>query len=245
MKLHIINSNSAGNCYILHSENGTLIIELGVSISAIKKALNFDINNVVGALVTHEHLDHAKSINEAIALGINVYASTGTFNKLNITGHRINAIKAHVSFKLGNFTIMPFDVDHDAMEPLGFIINHPESGNILFATDTFYMKYYFNDLQNIIIESNYSEQIIEEKKLNGDINNFLANRIIKSHMSLETCISFLLSNDLTNVNNIVLIHLSNSNSDAGMFEREIKSVTGKNVHIAKENMTIDFNKTPF
>jgi len=55
----------------------------------------------------------------------------------------------------------------------------------------------------------------------------------------------LSANDLSQVNNIVLIHLSDSNSDEIQFQNEVSELTGKNVTVASNGMTINFNKTPF
>lgn len=243
MKLKVINSGSKGNAYILHTEDEALLIECGVRISDIKGALNFDFSKLVGAIVTHEHGDHAKSVKELMSFGVNVHATEGTHAALGTTmNHRACMIKYQERFKLGNFTILPFDVLHDAAEPCGFIINHPECGNVLFITDLIFCKYTFPNLHNIIIEANYDDAIAK-RKLN-DIE-FLRNRIIKNHMSLDTCKSTLLANDLSKVNNIVLIHLSDSNSDALMFKDTIREATNKTVTIADAGVTIDFNKTPF
>jgi hypothetical protein len=65
-------------------------------------------------------------------------------------------------------------------------------------------------------------------------------------MSLATCKKTLLANDLSKVRNIVLIHLSDSNSDARRFKKEIEDITGKVVHIADTDYTIEnFSKTAF
>jgi uncharacterized surface protein with fasciclin (FAS1) repeats len=64
-------------------------------------------------------------------------------------------------------------------------------------------------------------------------------------MSLDTCKRTLKANDLSQVNNIVLIHLSDGNSDAARFKREVQEVTGKTVWIADAGMEIPFNRTPF
>ena len=64
-------------------------------------------------------------------------------------------------------------------------------------------------------------------------------------MDLATFKDILKANDISKVNNIVLIHLSDDNSDAARFEKEIRDLTGKNVHVADEGMEIDFNVTPF
>ena len=76
-------------------------------------------------------------------------------------------------------------------------------------------------------------------------NKFVRDRVIQSHMSLKTCKEFLAANDLTKVNNIVLIHLSDPNSDAKRFINEVEQQTGKNVFVAEKGMIIDINLTPF
>lgn len=56
MYLKVLSSNSSGNCYILESENDVLILEAGVSFSAVKEALNFNISKIRGVCISHEHL---------------------------------------------------------------------------------------------------------------------------------------------------------------------------------------------
>jgi len=246
MKLKVISTGSKGNAYILRNENEALLIECGVNIKDIKKALNFDYSKLVGCICTHEHMDHSKSIWDVMKLGVDVHASFGTLKARFVADQpRSKAIKTKTSFTVGNFKIMPFDVMHDAKEPLGFLIEHPDCGRVLFLTDTYYCKYTFPGLNNIIIEANYSKEIIDRKYGVDSDKEFLRNRILKSHFSLENCKDMLDANDLTQVNNIVLIHLSDSNSDEKQFHKEVTELTGKNVTVASNGMKIDFNKTPF
>ncbi|GGF00364.1 Phosphoribosyl 1,2-cyclic phosphodiesterase [Chishuiella changwenlii] len=249
MQLKILGTGSSGNCYILENENEALIIELGLHFSKIKQSLDFDLSKVVGTLITHEHGDHAgekgKGIKDALSNGIKVYSSAGTFRAFDIKHHNANIIQAKKSFQIGNFKILPFNVHHDVNEPLGFLIEHEETGRILFVTDTTYIDYTFPNLNNIIIEANYCEDIIKEKLGSSWQSEFLKNRILKSHMSLNTCKQTLLANDLSQVQKIVLIHLSDSNSDERKFKKVIEEATGKIVHVANNNQTLDFNKNPF
>jgi phosphoribosyl 1,2-cyclic phosphodiesterase len=145
----------------------------------------------------------------------------------------------------GGFQFKSFDVKHDAAEPVGYIIKHAETGNVLFLTDTYYCEYSFSGLNNIIVEANYCQEIIDRQVELGVLHQKLRNRIISSHMSIDTCIDLLKANDLSQVNNIVLIHLSDNNSDAELFKRKAQEATGKTVHIADVNQVIDFNKNPF
>ncbi|MFC2109845.1 MBL fold metallo-hydrolase [Bacteroidota bacterium] len=245
MKLKVIGSNSKGNSYLLENDNEALLIECGVKLSSIKKAIDFNVSKIVGCIVTHEHQDHCVSIHDVMKAGVDVYASKGTLDSLSCFGHRANVIESKKSFLVGNFRIMPFDAKHDAAEPLGFLINHIETGNVLFLTDSYYSPYTFDNLNNLIVEANFSEKIINEKLEKGSIPAFLRDRIIKSHMSLETCKKFLKANDLSKVNNIVLIHLSDGNSDEKLFVKGVKELTCKTVFAAKEGMILEFNKTPF
>jgi phosphoribosyl 1,2-cyclic phosphodiesterase len=54
--LKVIGSSSKGNSYVLRSDTGTLLIECGVPFKQIQKAVNFDISNIQGCLISHEHL---------------------------------------------------------------------------------------------------------------------------------------------------------------------------------------------
>lgn len=249
MKLTIINSNSAGNAYILESSSGeALLIECGVRFELIKKALNFNFRKVVGCIVTHEHQDHCKSVNEVMRAGINVWATLGTHDAMGTTGkHRACVTKGGTHFYCGDgFKVMAFDTKHDCAEPVGYIIHHQECGSVLFLTDSYYSEYKFTNLNNIIIEANYCQKILDQRVIDGANPKFLRDRVITSHMSLDTCKLTLQANDLSQVNNIVLVHLSDSNSDAKRFHNEVEQATGKRVHVAAAGMVIEnFNKQPF
>lgn len=247
MKLKVIGSGSQGNAYILGNENEVLLIECGVNVNFIKQALDFNINKVAGCIVTHEHGDHFKSIQKILDLGINVYASKGTFasDKFPSKGHRRKVIESKKRFEVGNFSIFPFDIKHDANEPLGFIITHKDCGNVLFLTDTSHVEYVFPPLHNIIVEINFEEDIVNQKFNRDNNNEYRKHRLIQSHFSLAHCKEMLSANDLSKVNNIVLIHLSDSNSDEIQFQKEVAELTGKNVTVANNGMEINFNKTPF
>jgi len=246
MILKVVSTGSIGNCYILENETEALIIECGVPVQKIKEALDFNFSKVVGALVTHEHGDHNKSMLDVMKLGINVYATAGTHKaSVSAGSHRAKICKSKEQFQIGNFRVIPFDVKHDVAEPVGFLINHPETGNVLFLTDSMYSPYTFKNLNNIIIEANYSKAIIDRKYGAESNKEFLRNRVLRSHFSLENCKDMLAANDLSKVNNIVLIHLSDSNSNEVQFLEEVHKQTGKNVSVASAGMTISFNTTPF
>jgi len=246
MKLKVIGSSSKGNSYLLGNNQEALILECGVKFDLIKQALDFDLNKVAGCLITHEHLDHAGSVKDVIYSGVDIYASKGTLEALKVVqSHRARILKEKVIYNIGSFRVLPFGVMHDATQPFGYFISHPDCGNVLFTTDTYYLPFTFKNLNNIIAEVNYDTEILNDNVLNGRIPQVVRNRVLSSHMSLDTFKGFLSANDLSQVNNIVMIHLSDGNSDAKKFIREVKDMTAKNVYVADSGLEIEFNKTPF
>lgn len=244
MKLTVIGSSSAGNCYILQNDNEALMIEAGCRTDRVMSAIGYRISKVKGLLISHEHGDHSKYATKLMRAGIDCYASHGTHKAMATAEmHRARFLHPMTVQQIGPFRVLPFDVKHDAAAPLGFIIEHEECGRVLFLTDTIYSKYTFPGLHNVIVEANYCEDIINEKLLAD--KKFLRDRVIQNHLSIQTCKELLLANDLSQVNNVVLIHLSNSNSDEKRFKKEIESITSATVHIADSMMNIPFNKTPF
>ena len=246
MKLHILGSNSKGNGSILEGKSQTLLLECGLPLKDVKEALNFDLSKVVGGLLSHLHGDHSKCASDFIKNGISLWANKETIDHITKRKYSsfVNIIEAEKQYTIGEFKVIPFSVKHD-VPCLGFLINHPESGNILFVTDTHYIPKRFKGLNQILIEANYEAEILDDNLWNGKIDNMRYQRVLRSHMSLETCVEALKANDLTGVQNIVLIHLSPQNSNAELFKNKVVEATGKNVHIALKGLTIDFNKNPY
>lgn len=248
MELRILGSSSAGNCYIFDNGDEALVVECGVAIKEVFKSVGFNISKICGALVSHEHGDHAKYVSKFLDARVPVYMSAGTKHKVikgDYDGFMPFMVENGCIFNVGGFRVLPFNVQHDAAEPFGFLINHPEMGNVLFATDTYYLAYRFAGLNNILIECNYSEELLDINSKSGGIVKQMRDRVIESHMSYETCLETLNANDLSRVNNIVLIHLSDSNSNEEQFVRGIAAATGKTVVAARAGITLKFNKSPF
>lgn len=244
MLLKVLGSGSSGNCYLLQGEKEILILECGLTYKTILKGLNFNLSDVIGCLVTHSHKDHSKALQDILKTGINVYTSLGTARgivkecEVIETYLRLKYIQSEKQFATGNFTILPFETEHDCEGSLGFLIQHDDFGKLLFITDSYYCKYKFKGLDHILIECNFSKEILQNNIENG-LNSALARRLLKSHFSLENVKEFLKSNDLSQVKDITLIHLSDSNSNATEFKKEIEKLTGKPVYIAGKGLEIE------
>ena len=231
IKFRPLASGSKGNCYHLTDGTTEILLECGIPIKKIRESLDFRLSSVSACLVSHEHQDHAKAAADIMAAGIDIYASQGTIDALDIKGHRLHPIRALQGFTIGTWYILPIDLVHDAAEPLGFVC---VSGNerLLFATDTAYVKYLVPGLTHICIECNYDEETLSENVTQGKIDPVLRQRIVENHMSLDRVKAMLFANDLSNVEEIWLLHLSDENADAERFRKEIFWLTGRKVYVA-------------
>lgn len=224
-------SGSSGNCYRITDGRTPLLLECGIQYKQIQKGCGFRLSEIKACLISHEHFDHSKAVKDIMRAGIDCYISAGTAEALGLSGHRLHIIKAKQQFRIGTWTILPFDTQHDAAEPLGFLLANQDGDKLLYATDTYYIRYRFRGLTHIAVECNYSLDILKRNVEAGAVPKELKSRILKSHFSLENVKRFLQANDLSRVQEIWLLHLSDGNSDAERFKQEIQELTGKMVFI--------------
>lgn len=234
MDIKVLASGSSGNCYRVSDGQTSLLLECGIPIREIKKGLGFRLSEISACLISHNHMDHCKAAEEIIKAGIDVYMSSGTKEALGLSGHRTHTVKGKEQFTIGTFVVLPFGTEHDAEEPLGYLLYSTATGEkLLFATDTYYVRYKFKGLTHIMVECNYITDILYSNIETGRVPAALKDRLLQSHFSLENVKDFLMANDLSKVQEIYLMHLSNDNSDEERVKREIQGLTGKQVIICR------------
>jgi len=226
MKFQSFYSSSMGNMYVVTAANGQrLLIECGVTWAKLQKALNYKLGNIAGCLLTHEHKDHSKAVENVLDAGIDVYASACTFEALGVL-HR----KAHVIEELkgiiiaDEFRVFPFEVNHDAAQPFGYIIQ-ADGESLLFVTDTRSIKPKFSIAFDIIaICCSYDVAVLRQRETAGTIDHTLAKRLLTSHMEQETTKTYLRDYCcLDKCTEIHLLHCSRDNLDAEKIRAEIES----------------------
>lgn len=245
MRLTILASGSAGNGYLFEARHSALLVECGVRPEDIMRRTAVPISRIAGALVTHEHHDHAGYAGRYAALGIPIYASSGTIEAIPLMNGTVRTLRSMEVLYIDEWKVMPFDTRHDAAEPLGFIIEHPEAGRILFLTDTEYCPYDFRHLglDHILVEANYDDAILDGNVANGVIDAARAARTRGTHMSLRGACDLIRADQTAELKNVILIHLSYQNSDRETFARRAaETALFARISIAKAGLSIDLNK---
>lgn len=216
-------SGSSGNCFFIQSENSKILIDAGVSCKKIETSLqtdfNLSLNDIDAIFVTHEHIDHTKSLNLISSkYNLPVYASNGTWNALTEKTQKISNENKHIfeldkSFEFKDLRIFPFATPHDAAEPCGFNIYNGNS-KISVATDLGYIDdKIFNNLKDssfLMLESNYEPNILKVSSYPYRLKQRIMSK--SGHLSnneASTTISKLIDYGLKDV---LLIHLSKENN---------------------------------
>ena len=238
MNIKCLASSSYGNCYLVEFRSASILIEAGLPIKEIKQKLLLDckksLNNIDAVLVTHDHKDHSKAVNDLKKLGKRVYGN----KYIADPEYCLESLKMTCIAK--DTYVFPFEVEHDAPDSLGFII---KSGDefMLFINDCKYIKF---DLTNyafdvVMIECNYSTKLLhvlidKANKENDKVMKFRYKRLLESHMSSTACLRFLKSLDLSHCNAVFLMHLSDGHSNEVEFKEKFTKELNKKVYICQK-----------
>lgn len=227
MRFEALASSSAGNAYVVSDQDTRILLECGVSHSKLQKLSGFSLSEFQACLVSHEHKDHAKAVEELISRGMAVYMSQGTAEVLETEG--VELMEHMAQFHVGSLDIVPFTTFHDAREPLGFLIKSRVDGDVLaFATDTVNLRYKFPGLNILAIEANYDKNILDRCEKMPEKVRY---RITNSHMEIDTLCDYLRSLDLSQCREIHLLHLSDATSHEGHFINKVARAVPRGIEI--------------
>lgn len=142
----------------------------------------------------------------------------------------------------GNWYGMPFSLEHDAEGCVGFIIEHIKSKQVIaYITDTAYVRYRLPAVSTLIAECNFVDEILldNEEELS---DTYI--RIKHTHMSMKRLTNLIDAMDRSLLQNIVLVHLSDRNSDEARMIEHFQNRYGVNVYAADRGLTVKLDQ-PF
>lgn len=233
MEIRVLGTGSRGNCYFVRMGGTALLLECGIPLREIRKRLGMAFLDVDACLISHSHKDHSLALKDVLKAGIACTTSRSTADALGIEDFRLTRLEdagGRASLPGGPF-LQAFPLEHDVPGHLGFRIQSSE-GVLVYITDTMYSRYTFPGMTHLMIECNYIKEILDENVRKGRVPVELRNRIVQTHMSLETVKNLLEMNNLTHLQEIHLLHLSDQNSDEGWMKREIQAIAGVPVYVA-------------
>lgn len=209
-------SGSKGNCIFLGTANTRILIDAGLSASALKKRLEeiqIDLHSIQAILVTHEHSDHIQGIPVlAEKLGIPVFANAetakGICSSLKVRP-RFKIFTTGELFEFADLEISPFSIPHDTLDPVGFSIR---AGNIKmgFCTDlghvTSLVKKHLEQCDYLYLEANHQPSMVHSSHRPMIYKQRVLSR--QGHLSNEECSALLASIVHPGLKHVHLAHLS-------------------------------------
>ena len=193
------------------------------------------IGRLLFAATDERHTDHVKSLDYFINLGIPCYG-----NKDVCSIHK-GCIELPKVLNVNGFKIQTFELVHDVPNN-ALIIDTDDGIRILYCTDTKRIPKKVKGVHYACIECNNDQDTI--------LDNAMCDVFTKSkpenHQSLCECVRYLKAIDKSNLQCIVLWHMSMSNIDENKAIDTIKREVGfDNVVVADSGIQIEIQKSEF
>ena len=193
------------------------------------------IGRLLFAATDERHIDHVKSLDYFINLGIPCYG-----NKDVCSIHK-GCIELPKVLKVDGFKVQTFELVHDVPNN-AFIIDTDDGIRILYCTDTKCIPKKVKGVHYVAIECNNDQDTI--------IDNAMCDVFTKSrpenHQSLNECIRYLKAINNVNLQCIILWHMSMTNIDENKAIAMVKREVGfDNVVVADSGMEIEIQKSEF
>lgn len=255
LKFISFGSGSSGNCYYLSTDTDRLLIDAGVGIRTLKKALhenNIKLESISKVLVTHDHADHIKSVGVLGSdYGVDVYATSEVHKGIHrnycvhkkVPGEHAKVLAQGETVRIGDFSVTPFKVPHDSSDNVGYRI---EAEGVVFClmTDaghvTEEMKKYIGEANYLVLEANYDEVMLRE----GNYPQYLKERIAgpTGHLSNTECGEALANNATMELKHVWLCHLSEENNHPVLAQKTVEQVLRSYGLIAGKDFNVDVLK---
>ena len=193
------------------------------------------IGRLLFAATDERHIDHVKSLDYFINLGIPCYG-----NKDVCSIHK-GCIELPNVLNVNGFKIQTFELVHD-VPTNAFVIDTDDGIRILYCTDTKRIPKKVKGVHYACIECNYDQ--------NTRIDNAMEDVFTKSkpenHQSLDECIRYLKAINNVNLQCIILWHMSMTNIDENKAVAMVKRELGfDNVIAAKKGDIVELVKEEF
>lgn len=219
--LHTLASGSSGNALVFSCGDTHLLVDAGISCRRITqglKELGLTPEDLSGLLITHTHTDHIAGIQTLLKRSsFSLYTSAQSSRELSYRlpqcEERLVDLEPCVPITIGDVTVTPFPVSHDAPGAYGFRLD-TEGGSMGLLTDTGYVTDEAAEIlpgvDLCVLEANHDVESLRS----GPYPYYLKQRIlgIQGHLSNEDSAQFAVTLAQSGTSDIILAHLSRENN---------------------------------
>jgi phosphoribosyl 1,2-cyclic phosphodiesterase len=171
MRLAVLGSGSSGNSAVIEIGGVRLLVDAGLSAKQLQdrtRALGLDLKSFDGILLTHEHGDHIRGLKVLLKqISVPVYATAATAHVVREAGvgHAVwKTFEAGEAFRIGEVEVEAFAIQHDAVDPVGFVLTHTTFRLGLLSDAGFVTRGVVERLRGVhglFVEANYDDALLE------------------------------------------------------------------------------------
>lgn len=217
LRICILGSGSSGNSTYVSSGATSILIDAGLSAREIQKRLEqvgVALSSICAICVSHEHTDHTAGLRVLQQRhGIELYANAGTIEGLSqdedLKGLKWKVFETGSGFAVGDLSVEPFSVPHDAYEPVGFIVSDG-AARVGVVTDmgvpTSLIRERLRRCHALVVEANHDERMLKEADRPWHLKQRIMGR--QGHLSNERAAAMLADVATPELHTVFLAHLS-------------------------------------
>ena len=228
-------SGSRGNCAIVASSTTKILVDAGISCRETFKRMKFlgeDPRSLSAVLITHEHSDHIYGLATlAKKLNIPIFMTGATHqawaramrdeNGVRPQLERLEKFESGHTFQVGDISVKPFTIPHDAADPVGFTFK-ADGIKVGIATDLGYLPISVRDhlrgCDVLVMESNHDLEMLRGGPYPWSVKQRVMSRV--GHLSNEALADFFRHDYDNSAAFVVLAHLSEQNNHPEIARRE-------------------------
>ena len=242
-----IASGSKGNSYLITNEKTNILLDCGISLKALKTGLlllNKVPEDISAIVVTHEHTDHIKALEQLLKhTKLPIFASGGTINALKCSGkipENAPLYDIKDGYRSAAFEVSAFPTSHDSAQSVGFTVRFGKD-SFGICTDTGFVteqaEKALTGCRTVLIESNYDEEMLR-KNLNypPDLKRRISGN--QGHLSNSGCAEFALKLLKSGTRHLVLGHLSRENNTPATAKSRTERLLADNGAVIERDFTL-------
>ena len=196
LQFQVLASGSKGNAVLVCTPKTRILLDAGLSAKELTARLQqtgTGANQLDAVVISHEHTDHVRGLGTlSRRFGLPVYLTQGTLENLPLDIGQLPQVRLFqpgTPFAVGDLSIKPFSISHDAQDPAGFVLEN-DARRLGICTDlgvaTQLVKTRLQGCHGLILEANHDPELL----FNGPYPLPLKQRIRSRHGHLsnaESC----------------------------------------------------------
>ncbi len=234
LRFAILGSGSTGNAAVIAAGGTRVLLDCGFSVRETEYRLHrlgIDAESLTAILITHEHSDHVSGLGPMTRrFGLPVWMTGGTRAAIGDRAgvmSNMRTFSTHASFEIGDLSITPIPVPHDAREPAQFVFSDGLH-RLGFVTDvgstTAVMEQALTGCDALVLECNHDLDMLDR----GNYPPSLKDRIRSPHGHLDnaTAARLLARLETGRLQHLIAAHLSQQNNRPALARAALAEALG-------------------